>query len=68
MTDKKRKTLDDLLEEISVHAPGMWENDEGPKNWYGVSTEEAGGIIAYFAEESDALRFRLAEINRRLNG
>lgn len=34
--------------------------------WYEVSNNE--GTVAYFAEETDALRFRLNEINRELNG
>lgn len=58
-------TLDDLLEEISVHAPGMWENDLGPPNWFAVSNSD--GIIAYFGNEVDACRFRLDYINRKLN-
>jgi hypothetical protein len=49
-----------------VFPPGTWENDEGPKNWYAVANDD--GIIAYFGSESDAFRFRLAEINRALNG
>ena len=60
------KLLDELLETWSVLAPGQWENDQGPQDWYAVCDEE--GIIAYFAEEPDALRFRLSEINRVLNG
>lgn len=38
------------------------------KGWFTVSTDERGGVIAYFGEEEDALRFRLAEVNRLLNG
>jgi hypothetical protein len=60
-------TLDEALECWEVHEPGMWENDAGPKGWYAVSHEDRG-IVAYFADESDAFRFRLAEINRQLNG
>lgn len=47
-------------------------NREGAKvanyleSWYTVSNPH--GIIAYFGDESDALRFRLSEINRELNG
>lgn len=66
MVDKSR-TLDELLEDWSVHAPGMWENDVGPKDWYAVS-DANNGIVAYFLFQADALRFRLAEINRILNG
>lgn len=59
--------LDQLLEDISVHAPGTWENGRGPKDWFAVSTEDAGGIIAYFQEGSHAYAFRLALINAMLN-
>ena len=58
----------ELLDEISVMAPDMWEceeNTEGPKGWYAVTT--ADGIVAYFASENDAFRFRLDYINRLLN-
>lgn len=56
----------DLLDTVSVAAPHMWENDEGPKGWYAVITDD-DGIVAYFATENDALRFRLDLINRHLN-
>lgn len=64
--EQKPRSLDELLDDWNVHAPGMWENEEGPKDWYAVSNTD--GIVAYFGKESDALRFRLAEINRALNG
>ena len=35
-------------------------------SWYHVSN--ADGIVAYFATERDALRYRLARINLDLNG
>lgn len=38
----------------------------GLMGWYYVANEH--GACAYFGSETDALRFRLAEINRRLNG
>lgn len=63
---KPRKSLDDLLAEWSVDAPGMWQNDDGPADWFAVSNDD--GIVAYFGDESAAFRFRLAEINRALNG
>ena len=63
----KPKTLDEALEYVAVHEPGMWENAEGPKGWYGVSTEDAGGIIAYFGDETMAFNFRLHLINALLN-
>lgn len=62
---KKPITLDQLLQDISVFPPGTWENDEGPENWYAVA--DTDGIIAYFATENDACRFRLDMINRILN-
>lgn len=58
-------TLDDLTQEISVDAPGQWENDEGPKDWYAVSGPF--GIFAYFGDENEAFRHRLDIINRILN-
>lgn len=60
------KNLDDLLDEWAVIAPGMWDNETGPKDWYAVACDK--GIVAYFGEEAAACRFRLAEINRILNG
>ena len=56
----------ELLDTVSV------ESGEGyevagliPKGWYAVITDD--GIVAYFATENDALRFRLDLINRHLN-
>ena len=61
------KTIDELLEEVIVLPPGMWENDvsELLSDWYAVANEE--GIIAYFGREEDAFRFRLDYINGLLN-
>jgi hypothetical protein len=61
------KSLIQMLEDIAVHSPGQWENETGPADWYAVSTEEDGGIIAYFQYEVDAFRFRLDYINRKIN-
>ena len=58
--------IDKLLEAVAVHAPGMWDNDQGPHDWWAVSTD-GYGILAYFARESDAFRFRLSLINGLLN-
>ena len=57
----------DLLEEISVLSPGMWENEVSSvlPDWYAVANHK--GIIAYFGREEDALRFRLDYINGLLN-
>jgi hypothetical protein len=59
------RTLDEMLESWSVLPPGMWENDTGPCDWYAVCNDD--GIIAYFAKEADAYRFRLGKINYELN-
>jgi hypothetical protein len=64
--DEESATLDGLLNDWAVMAPGTWENDDGPEDWYAVT--DANGIVAYFGNEDDAMRFRLAEINRALNG
>lgn len=68
--NKLNLTLDEALEFVSVHPPGQWWNENSATlgHWYAVSSDEAGGIIAYFGEESEAFRFRLAHINRLLNG
>ena len=58
--------LSDLLESWSVLPPGQWDNAEGPEGWFAVCNDNA--VIAYFADETAAFRFRLAEINRALNG
>lgn len=58
-------TITDWLEAVQVMAPGMWENDCGPKDWFAVCNDE--GIIAYFGDETDAFRFRLDYINRQMN-
>ena len=60
--------INSLLEDVQVHSPGQWENEEGPKDWYAVSDEAHGGIFAYFNNESLALAFRLMYINMILNG
>ena len=44
------------LEVWQVHPDGLWKNDEGPKGWHAVSNED--GIVAYFANEEDAGRYR----------
>jgi hypothetical protein len=59
------KTLDELLEEVSVLDPLQWENDDGPKGWYAVA--DNSGIVAYFGKEEHALGFRMAMINATLN-
>ncbi len=60
------RDLESLLEEIAVIPPGQLDNPpEGLEEWYAVTTD--WGIIAYFAEEADAFRFRLDLINLILN-
>ena len=59
------RTLTEMLDDVSVMSPGQWENDIGPKDWYAVVNDD--GIIAYFAEETLALGFRLWYINSVLN-
>lgn len=66
MDSPKALTLDNLLAQWSVFDPGTWDNEDAPGTFYAVANTD--GIIAYFADASDAYRFRLAEINRRLNG
>lgn len=60
------RSLDELLEIWCVYGPEVWENADGPGGWWAVANED--GIVAYFGTEDDAFRFRLAEINRVLNG
>lgn len=61
--------LDDLLDDISVMDVDSNEQTREQQNldgWFAVVTED--GITAYFSDETSALRYRLAEINRTLNG
>ena len=64
--------LDDLLEEYAVMEVDDQMNEandgklSGILGWWAVVNDE--GAYAYFGKEEDAFRFRLAEINRRLNG
>jgi len=66
MSDKK--DLQYWLETITVFEPGSLESkyDVGPPGWWAVCNQD--GICAYFGKEADAFRFRLAEVNRMLNG
>ena len=69
MTEKQTceatNDLDYWLDEITVFFPDDLEPPH-PQGWFAVETPE--GVVAYFINKSDAFRFRLAEINRRLNG
>lgn len=56
--------IDTLLEEISVLEE--WENQTKElERWFAVASDL--GIIAYFCNRPDALRYRLDYINRIMN-
>ena len=38
---------------IEIFAPGMWENEEGPKGWWAIA--DSKGIFAYTSDEQTAL-------------
>lgn len=60
-------TLEEALAKLNVLEVNEFDNAPGPfTGWLAVENET--GIIAYFANEQDAFRFRLAEVNRLLNG
>lgn len=52
--DFPKKMLD--MDDVDVMAPGTWENEEGPADWYAVSTPK--GIVAYFGDEDAACAFK----------
>jgi len=64
---EKKKTLEELLDDVSVLFPGDWENESTPTlgDWYAVVNDD--GIIAYFGKKEHAFFFRLAYINALLN-
>lgn len=67
------KDIDQLLEDWQVqqldYEDMLFNNGKAVadylKDWYIVV--DIYGIVGYFAKETDALRFRLNEINRELN-
>lgn len=60
-------TLDDALDEFDVLEPGLLDSEICEfQDWFAVTNSD--GIIAVFAYQDDALRFRLNEVNRMLNG
>lgn len=61
-----RPMLDQALRSVTVLEWGEWWNQTGPPDWYAVDVN--GEIVAYFGNEEDAYRFRLAEVNRMVNG
>lgn len=54
------------LSVVTVEEPGMWENENGPADWYAVSTSD-NGIVAYFPTAGQAYSYRLTLINNALN-
>lgn len=60
-----KKSIDELLDDISVMPPEHLDQPQSTKDWHAVTTTD--GIIAYFMRESDAFRFRLDYINGILN-
>ena len=64
------KDLEWYLQEIQVQEINSIDFEDGHAGyyldgWFAVVNEE--GICAYFGNETDALRFRLDYINRKLN-
>lgn len=60
----KATSLNEVVRDIQVIYPGMWENDLSPilGHWFAVTNHE--GIIAYFGDEHDADVFRSAYIEQ----
>lgn len=64
---------DDIDSLLNVYEVGEVDDDHvaankgqcPPVGWYYVANDD--GVVAYFADESDAFRHRLSEINRKLN-
>ena len=66
------RDLDDWLEAAQVGDIPDTEEAQKPAveylaGWWSFSTDDDGGIIAYFRDEVDALNFRLQYINRKMN-
>lgn len=69
------KDIDDALEDVEVHDPAELQDGwpgpgpcPHPKGYWGVSTGDAGGVIAYFQDEHEAFSYRLKIIDRWFNG
>jgi hypothetical protein len=60
-------SLDRELEKISVFEPYEHGQDtpQSIDDWWAVADDD--GIIAYFNSESEAFRYRLNLVNRKLN-
>lgn len=67
--------LDDALDAVGVHeCDDMNDACEAsgigrihPNGWWGVSTDAAGGVVAYFATERRAFEYRLFLVNQLVN-
>ena len=64
--------LEEWLEAVQVgDIPDTDESNEPAvkylQGWYSVSTDDDGGIVAYFRDEEDAYRFRFDYINGQMN-
>jgi hypothetical protein len=69
------KDINDALEDVAVHDPdelqAAWSGENPcphPVGYYGVSTGDAGGVVAYFNSETEACSYRLKIIDRWMNG
>lgn len=62
----EKKNLDDLLETWLVDYCFQTGDEQAPEGWFAVNHNHFG-VVAYFAKEVDALRFRLDCINHALN-
>ena len=71
MPEQPKMTLRDWLEEVTVDSVDNYHNETNGGGlsailgWWYVCDET--GVNSYFSKESDALRFRLDYINRKLN-
>lgn len=59
------KTIDYWLDEIGVSPAEFMDPMEYPKVWFVVT--DLFGVVAAFATEEEAMRYRLDLINRILN-
>jgi hypothetical protein len=59
--------LETQLKIWTVLDPGQWPENEGPKGWW-FAVHDGERAVAYFRDIRSARRFRLAEVNRIMNG
>ena len=69
---KAKRDLDDWLDAINMSERGQHDEEIVGKWWpetfnWGVEVDDGAGVIALFADENDAARFRLDYINRKMN-